>query len=57
MVELARDPGARARMGATNREVAREQYDIDRVVARVMAVYDEALRARGYSNEALHPRN
>ena len=57
IVELARDPAARARMGATNSDVAREQYDIDRVVARVMAVYDDALRARGYSNEALHPRN
>ncbi len=56
MVELARDPAARARMGANNSAVARERHDIDRVVARVMAVYDEALRARGYSNEALHPR-
>lgn len=47
MVKLARDPAARAAMGAKNREIAREQYDIDRVVARVMSVYDRLLREKG----------
>lgn len=39
--ELLADPDRARRMGAAGREVARELFSLDRMVARTLAIYDE----------------
>jgi glycosyltransferase involved in cell wall biosynthesis len=43
MVLLARDPGLRARLGASGRRRVEARYDWDVIVDRTVAVYDEAV--------------
>ncbi len=47
MVTLANDPALRARLGAENAVRARTDYAIESAVARVNALYDRLLAARG----------
>jgi glycosyltransferase involved in cell wall biosynthesis len=47
MIALAQDTGLRGRFGARNLELAREEYDVRRVVERVNAVYDRLLDEKG----------
>lgn len=47
MCALAADPGARRRMGREAAAQAVELYDIDKVIDRVLRVYDEQLARRG----------
>jgi len=43
MVRLARDPGLRARLGASGRRRVEARYDWDVILDRTLAVYDEAV--------------
>lgn len=47
MLVLAADPALRRSLGEANAVEARERYDIDTVVARVIAVYDRLLAVKG----------
>ena len=46
MADLAADAGARARMGARAREIAREHFTIERMVDEMLAVYRAAAAGR-----------
>jgi glycosyltransferase involved in cell wall biosynthesis len=47
MVALAADADLRARLGAAGRARALREHDLPAIVARVVAVYDRLLAARG----------
>lgn len=47
MQAMASDPSQRASWGAANAREARERYDLDIVVARVVAAYDRLLAEKG----------
>jgi glycosyltransferase involved in cell wall biosynthesis len=46
LVELARDPELRARMGEAGRSSARERYSVERLVDDVDRLYRELLEAK-----------
>jgi glycosyltransferase involved in cell wall biosynthesis len=50
LVELARDPELRARMGEAGRANVRERYSVERLVDDVDRLYRELLAAKGISN-------
>jgi glycosyltransferase involved in cell wall biosynthesis len=52
MREMAADQGRRARWGCENAREARERYDVEAVVKRVLLVYDALLGRKGYASHA-----
>jgi len=55
LLRLARDPAARKQMGATNAELARQEFDLERVKRENYRIYDELIEH--YLRESRQPEH